>query len=260
MDERDVLAALLIGSVLLAVLLILAATAAIGRKLTDLEYQVARGITGAPRIQSWIALRTQIDRALLGIVFVIINSLLLAGAPEIWRMWTNRVAWTVLLSLVLISAVLDWLDERRQVRLVIAHEDALAARLMEEAAAIEQQRSAALQSDRDSYRQMADEAVSRLEDAVRQSAGVTPPAPPLAAVVPEHNSPVTPEQQAEADRQTMRARLVASTLALGLPAREATAPAAVPGDPLASVDVATIQDSAVQAIADAVNANQEPRP
>lgn len=47
---------------------------------------------------------------------------------------------------------------------------------------------------------------------------------PLAAVVPEHNSPVTSEQQDMASLATIRAKLVAATLALGLPPRTPTDP------------------------------------
>lgn len=41
----------------------------------------------------------------------------------------------------------------------------------------------------------------------------------MAAVVPEHNSPVTEEQRAAAEMQTTRARLTAAALALNLSAR-----------------------------------------
>jgi hypothetical protein len=44
--------------------------------------------------------------------------------------------------------------------------------------------------------------------------------PILAAVVPEHHSPMTFEQEETAKLATRRAQLTAITLALGLPARE----------------------------------------
>jgi len=80
-----------------------------------------------------------------------------------------------------------------------------------------------MQSQRDSYREMADEAIKNLETIrSERQIGTGMPSPSIvAAVVPEHNSPTTQTQQDSADLQTMRARLVAATLSLGLPARKA---------------------------------------
>ena len=65
-------------------------------------------------------------------------------------------------------------------------------------------------------------ALENLEHSInanRDNAG-KPPFTPIAPVVPEHSSPVTPRQEEMAEQQTMRARLTAATLDLGLPARE----------------------------------------
>ncbi len=81
-------------------------------------------------------------------------------------------------------------------------------------------------SERNSYREMAAEAVAAVESNVNELRTLRgqPRFVPIAPVVPEHNSPVTPAQQDTADLQTIRARLTAATLALGLPAREAGQP------------------------------------
>lgn len=82
-------------------------------------------------------------------------------------------------------------------------------------------------SQRKSYKEIAEEAVAAVEKTARevfQTAGKRPVLS-LAPVVPEHSSPVTPEQQETAELQTMRARVTAATLALGLPAREPGEPA-----------------------------------
>lgn len=84
-----------------------------------------------------------------------------------------------------------------------------------------------VKESRQSYKAMADEATDKLVAvSVRQarSEGRTMPAA-LAAVVPEHSSPTTERQQDVADQQTIRAKLVAASLSLGLPAREAGEPA-----------------------------------
>lgn len=77
-----------------------------------------------------------------------------------------------------------------------------------------------------SYKEIAAEAIIALEAKVneeRQAAGKKD-FKKLAPVVAEHSSPVTPEQQNTAELQTMRARITAATLALGLPPREAGLP------------------------------------
>jgi hypothetical protein len=207
MTERDVLQSFLVVSVVGAALLILIGTGLLVRSLLDLEYQSVRGITGFPRIQAWMNLRGQSDRALLGLVFVIINVLLLAGAPEIVRMWVNRVGWTLLLFWVVINAVLDWFAARQQVKLV---EAAAQARQ-------DQQREFDAESI-DSYQQIAAKALDRLETKVHGETDPPGSVRPdlLAPVVPEHSSPMTERQRRTADIATQRARLVAVDFALGI--------------------------------------------
>lgn len=86
-----------------------------------------------------------------------------------------------------------------------------------------------LTSDRNSWREMSEESVNRLDQAVaahrKASHKPGPAVKPLAKIIPEHSSPITPQQQETADIATVRARLVAATLALGLEARKAPPPA-----------------------------------
>jgi hypothetical protein len=76
------------------------------------------------------------------------------------------------------------------------------------------------------YKEMFGEAVDALEKAAndKRVADGKKPFKPLAAVVPEHHSEVTAEQQALADMQTDRARLTAASLILELPPRTADRP------------------------------------
>lgn len=78
------------------------------------------------------------------------------------------------------------------------------------------------QSERDSYKEISLEAVDRIEK-VAHKEKIT--VPYVAPVVPEHSSPTTSKQQDSANLQTLRARLVAATLQLGQPPREASPPA-----------------------------------
>jgi len=76
-------------------------------------------------------------------------------------------------------------------------------------------------TERNSYKQMAEEAIANGEKFVSDSLAKCgqPDFEPMAPVVPEHSSPVTRQQQDVAELQTLRARLVASTLAMKLPPR-----------------------------------------
>jgi hypothetical protein len=198
MTADVVLTILLVVSVILGALVALLGMAALGRKVADLELLIERDVGGVPRIQSLINIRSQSRDVLLGVFFVFINSLLLAGAPAEWRTWSFRVLWTVLLAGILWAKIEDWLAEREQVRLLMGEQSSAVT----------------------SYRQMANDAVSKLEIAAARDRATRGDAPyvPLAPVVPEHNSPVSPGQQEAADVQTMRARLVAASLDLGFAA------------------------------------------
>ena len=69
---------------------------------------------------------------------------------------------------------------------------------------------------------IAEQAITNLEIIAKykNKEGGIPSIPMLAPVVPEHQSRVTKTQQETADTQTLRARLVAATLALSLPPRK----------------------------------------
>ena len=196
MTPEIVLSGLLVTSVTLGIMLLLVSMAALGRKVADLELQVERNIQGVPRIQAMISIRSQIGNVLLALIFVVINILLLAGAPMEVRTWTNRVLWTFLLAIVLGHAIVDWLAERKQVHLLIQQQLNVVG----------------------SYREMAEQADATLEHAAaanQHAIGLLGP-PPLAPVLPEHSSPVTAEQRETARVATLRARLVAANLALGI--------------------------------------------
>lgn len=249
---------LLVVSLVASCLLILGAMAMIARKQTNLDYQRAAGINGTHLLQGHIDTRIYGAFLLAGITFAVFSSLLLADASMIWRQWVNRSLFVALPLLSSIVIILNWLDERRQMHIEIENDrrDKVIAKTL--ATVAEQQRTAILQADRDSYKEMAAEAIASLAIVANRYRieGGHDVTSPLAAVVPEHQSPVTPEQQATADLQTMRAQLTASTLDLGLPTRTA-ASADEEAPPPQSVDIASIQPAAAQAIADAQHSLKE---
>lgn len=118
MDEL-ILAWLLGVSIVLSVLLALASMAALGRKLADLEYQIAAGINGVRQIQAWINVRTHANRVFLGLAFLATSILLVADTPVLWRTWVGRVLFILVLGSYTAASVLDWFDERRQVHLLL---------------------------------------------------------------------------------------------------------------------------------------------
>jgi len=85
-----------------------------------------------------------------------------------------------------------------------------------------------LKSDRDSWREMAEELGVNIEKAVNRhrAAKGLEPFVAMEPIVPEHSSPVSAQQQQTADIGTMRARLVAATKELGLEPRESAPPVA----------------------------------
>lgn len=119
MDEADVLPALLIASITLGVLLLLVSGAAFGRILADIEYQYAAGINGVRRIQSRVNLRTHGNRILLGLFALVTGILGLTDLTIVWRTWVGRVLFLLLLMIFALASVVDWLDERSQVRYLL---------------------------------------------------------------------------------------------------------------------------------------------
>lgn len=123
MDD-DVLFWLLVGTVAVSLLLVMASTATLGRKLADIEYQYETGLNGVRRIQSWINVRMHANRILLGLAFLVTSILTLANAPDPVRIWVGRVLLLGVLLSYTVSSILDWRDERRQVRMLLRDEGA----------------------------------------------------------------------------------------------------------------------------------------
>lgn len=90
------------------------------------------------------------------------------------------------------------------------------------AAAAAEKRLRDEESQKKSYKEIAEEAVAMAELRVNRERGAAgrSAAKTVAPVVPEHSSPVSQEQQKTADLQTLRARVTAAGLDLKLPPRE----------------------------------------
>jgi hypothetical protein len=112
---------MLIGTLVLSVLLLFASGMTLGRKVADLEYQLAKDINGIRRIQSWVNIRTHANRVFLALAFLIVALLsLLIDVQSFWRVWIDRVLLILVLVNYTVSSVLDWLDDRRLMALDLA--------------------------------------------------------------------------------------------------------------------------------------------
>jgi hypothetical protein len=115
---------LLVAVGVLSLTLILTSMATLGRKLADLEYQMLVGLNGVRRIQAWINARTHGNRVFLGLTFLTISILPLTAVSPFWQTWIKWVMSILVLLAYTASSVLDWLDERRQVKLLLREREA----------------------------------------------------------------------------------------------------------------------------------------
>lgn len=115
---------LLLLTTMLGVLLVLVSSAAFGRIMADLEYQYAAGLNGVRRIQSWVNLRTHGNRVFLGLLALTTGVLAFTDVPDFWRVWVTRALFVGVLISYTVSSILDWRDERRQVRMLLREREA----------------------------------------------------------------------------------------------------------------------------------------
>lgn len=118
-----ILFSLAVGMAAAAILLLVSSALMLGRKLADLGYQRAAGLNGVRRIQSHINIRTHANRVALALAFLVIAFLVVFGLELWWRTLVIRVLVIAVLSNYAASSLLDWLDEDRQMRLLLRGDD-----------------------------------------------------------------------------------------------------------------------------------------
>lgn len=187
----------------------------LGAGASDLEMLIERKRNGLSRIEAVQHVRTEAQWVYVALVLIAVGLLQLV---EVW--WRGPVSRWLLVSVTVVMAITpiwDWIDRRRKLRLYIAEEQ------RSEVVA-----TADLRADLESYRQMAEVAITNLErtsNTLRAERG-EPPIDVVAPVVPEHSSPTTGQQQATAEIATKRARLVAAAKSL-----EVVSPETPTGEP-----------------------------
>lgn len=113
---------LVVTAIVLSVVLSMFAAASLGRKLTDLELLQLRNLNGVRLLEVHVKIRAQGNRILTALVFGIISVLILADAPVEWRVWCFRGGVALVLAAFTASAVLDWIVDRKQLRMVMTEE------------------------------------------------------------------------------------------------------------------------------------------
>jgi hypothetical protein len=124
MTNDPVLVGLLAAIVGMSLLLLLFASAMLGRKLSDIEYQRAAGTNGVARIQAVINARTHANRVLLALTFLIVSVLGFVDFLPVIEIWVARALVLVMLGVFTASSMLDWRDEKRQVTMLLGEQQA----------------------------------------------------------------------------------------------------------------------------------------
>lgn len=123
MDNETVLELLLWISVVFSLPLLIISTMAVGKQTADLQYQLVKKVNGIRGIQSWVNLRTHINRVLFAGVLFISSVLVLIDAPIFIRTWAARAGLIFVLVIFTISAILDWIAGIRQLRILAKYEE-----------------------------------------------------------------------------------------------------------------------------------------
>lgn len=219
MTDDVMLLGLLIYLLLIGTVLVIASGVTLGRKLGDLSYQKATGVNGINQVQSWMNARTHFSRVQLGLVFATVVILALVPINDVVQSWVTRLLFAWIVSWYAAASILDWHDDDKIMRMQIEHQKRERDSREVLATEAETRRSADTTADFESYRQIAAEAVAKLEAAAnlaRASQG-EPPIETIPDVLPEHSSPVTARQSEAARIATLRARNAAAARSLGLP-------------------------------------------
>ncbi len=119
MESEVLLDFIRIVTIIMSSVLMLVATASIGRKVADMEYQKDAGLNGVRWIQSWINLRLNVNRAVLGFAFLLVSTMSLMDMPIIVRQLVGTILFLVLLFMFTISGVIDWFAEKKQIKLIM---------------------------------------------------------------------------------------------------------------------------------------------
>lgn len=110
-------------SIVLAIPLLIASLMAVGKHAADLHYQKAANLNGIRWIQSWTNLRTHGNRCFFAAGFITTSILGIVDVEPIARSYIGRIIFIGILIIYLISAVLDWFAEHKQLTILLKYEE-----------------------------------------------------------------------------------------------------------------------------------------
>ena len=110
-------------SIIMSATLAVISLMAVGKHASELQYQIARRLNGIRWIQSWINLRIHTNRVVFAAAFFTTSVLGLTTVDIISRTWIGRMLFMCVLSAFLISAVMDWCAEAKQLKILLEYED-----------------------------------------------------------------------------------------------------------------------------------------
>lgn len=96
---------------------------AVGKHLSELLYQREKRLNGIRWIQTWINLRIHSNRVAFATAFAITSIFGLFDVDYLTRMWLGRVLFIGILTIYLVSAIMDWIAEARQLRILMKYEE-----------------------------------------------------------------------------------------------------------------------------------------
>lgn len=103
--------------------LIILSLMAVGKHYADLQYQKIARINGIRYIQSWTNLRTHFNRVAFGGAFFIISILIIFDVDIATRTIISRFLLIGVLALYLISSILDFFAEHKQLKIILDYEE-----------------------------------------------------------------------------------------------------------------------------------------
>lgn len=110
-------------SIFLALPLMIISLMALGKHFSDLLYQRAKGLNGIRWIQSFINIRIHSNRVFFAFAFFTTSILNLAEVDPVIRAWIGVLLFLGVLTSFLISAIMDWFAEAKQLEELLKYEE-----------------------------------------------------------------------------------------------------------------------------------------
>lgn len=122
MGNYDLLDYVFLSSIIFAIPLLVISMLAVGKHVSELQYQKIARLNGIRSIQGWKNLRTHANRVLFAGAFLVTSILGLTDVDIITRTWIGRALFLFVLFEFLLSSILDWRAELKQLEILMHYE------------------------------------------------------------------------------------------------------------------------------------------